>query len=247
MPNLKKLKKMNYAEAWEYFMQSERMGSQEAMDYLKYIARKTFVIDLRGKSITFDEKIYEGGWLIVLDGVSCSGKSTIAKKIAERFQETVEVIDVDYLFFGWVNRELAKITTKDEKEAFWEKIEKQGEEYLKLNLENIVSNRAEEGKTIILVGCFLETIYRAFIGTTLGRYFKSVAFFTIYEEIETLKKYWKKREEDFNNPGGKLLKEQIEETSRQLSFLKQVIAEQPVVLGFGADLSILIDHDTKWY
>ena len=56
---------------------------------------------MRGKSITSDE-IYKGGWLIVLDGASCSGKSTMAKKIAEKFPETVEVIDVDYLFYGHI-------------------------------------------------------------------------------------------------------------------------------------------------
>ena len=245
MPSLKRMKKMNYSEAWEYFMESKKMGSQEAMDYIKYIAQKTFVYDMRGKSITSDE-IYKGGWLIVLDGASCSGKSTMAKKIAEKFPETVEVIDVDYLFYGHIYREAEKFTI-EEWMNFWKNVEKQGNEYLKLNLENLISNRAQEGKTVILVGCFLETIYRAFIGTILGKYFENVAFFTIYEEIETLKKYQENREADFNNPGGKILMEQIEETSKQLSFLKQVIAEQPVVLGCGADLSILINHDTKLY
>lgn len=245
MPNLKKMKKMNYAEAWEFFMENERMGSPEAMDYIKYIARKTCIYDMRGKKITSDE-IYKGGWLIVLDGVSCSGKSTMAKKIAEKFPETVEVIDIDYLFYGSIYREAVKFT-KEEWMTFWDDVEKHGNEYLKLNLENIVSNRAQEGKTIILVGCFLETIYRAFIGTILGKYFKNVAFFTIYEEMGTLKKYQENRESDFNNPGGKLLMEQINETSKQLSFLKQVIAEQPIMLGCGADLSILINHNTKLY
>lgn len=81
MPSLKRMKKMNYAEAWEFFMKEKRMGSLEATDYLKYISRKSFVYDMRGKEITFDE-LYKGGWLIILDGVSCSGKSTTAKKIA---------------------------------------------------------------------------------------------------------------------------------------------------------------------
>lgn len=245
MPNLKSMKKMNYSEAWEYFMENKKMGSQEAMDYIKYIARKAFVYDMRGKSITCDE-IYKGGWLIVLDGVSCSGKSSTAKKIAEKFPETVEVIDVDYLLYGHIYREAEKFT-REEWMNFWDNVEKQGNEYLKLNLENLISNRAKEGKTVILVGCFLETIYRAFIGTILGKYFENVAFLTICEEMGTLQKYQESREADFNNPGGKILMEQIDETSKQLSFLKRVIAEQPVMLGCGADLSILINHDTKLY
>lgn len=49
MPSLKKMKKMNYAEALEFFMENERMGSPEATDYLKYISRKSFVYDMRGK------------------------------------------------------------------------------------------------------------------------------------------------------------------------------------------------------
>ena len=60
MPSLKKMKKMNYAEALEFFMENERMGSPEATDYLKYISRKSFVYDMRGKEITSDG-IYEGG------------------------------------------------------------------------------------------------------------------------------------------------------------------------------------------
>ena len=55
MPSLKRMKKMNYAEAWEFFMKEKRMGSLEATDYLKYISRKSFVYDMRGKEITFDE------------------------------------------------------------------------------------------------------------------------------------------------------------------------------------------------
>lgn len=246
MPNLKKLKKMNYAEAWEFFLENQRMGSPEATDYLKYISRKSFVYDVRGKAIPLDE-LYKGGWLIVMDGVSCSGKTTTAKNIAKQFPETVEVIDIDYLFGAWLHREAEKIPNKEERKVFVKNAEKKGDEYLKLNLENLVENRAKEGKTLILVGCFLETIYRAIVGTVLGKYFDKVAIFTIYEDMATLKKYQENREADFNNPGGKVLQEQIDETSRQYSFLTQVINLQSFVLGFGADLSILIDNKTKLY
>ena len=182
-----------------------------------------------------------------MDGVSCSGKTTTAKKIAEQFPETVEIIDIDYLFGAWLQREAEKIPDKEERKFFVKKAEKQGDEYLKLNLENLVENRAKEGKTVIIVGCFLETIYRAVVGTVLGKYFEKVAIFTIYEDMATLKKYQENREADFNNPGGKVLQEQIDETSRQYSFLTQVINLQSFVLGFGADLSILIDNKTKLY
>ena len=246
MPNLKKMKRMNYAEAWTFFMENKRMGAPEAMDYLKYISRKTFVDDVRGKAIPFDE-LYKGGWLIIVDGVSCSGKTTTAKKIAEQFPETVEIIDIDYLFGAWLQREAEKIPNKEERKFFVKKAEKQGDEYLKLNLENLVENRAKEGKTVIIVGCFLETIYRAVVGTVLGKYFEKVAIFTIYEEMETVNKYIEKRENTFGNPGGTLLAKQISETSRQISFLKRVIDTQSFVLGFGADKSFIINNETKLY
>lgn len=39
MPSLKRMKKMSYAEAWEFFMKEERMGSREASDlYFTQIA-----------------------------------------------------------------------------------------------------------------------------------------------------------------------------------------------------------------
>lgn len=246
MPNLKKMKKMNYAEAWEFFMENERMGSPEAIEYLKYISRKSFVCDVRGKAITLDE-LYEGGWLIILDGASCSGKTTTAKKIAEKFPKTVEIIDIDYLFSAWLHLEAEKIPNKEDQKIFLKKAEKQGDEYIKLNLENLVANRAKEGKTVLLVGCFLETIYRAFVGTVFGKYFEGVAIFTVYEEVEKLKKYIEKREKDYGNPGGTLLAEQINETSKQISFLKQVIDTQSFVLGFGADKSFIINNETKLY
>ena len=246
MPSLKKMKKMNYAEALEFFMGKGRMGSPEAMDYLKYISRKTFVYDMRGKEISFNE-IYKGGWLIILDGVSCSGKSTTAKKIAENFPETAEVIDVDYLFNAWLHKEAENITSEEEKRIFLNRAKKQGDDYLKLNLENLIANRAEEGKTVVLVGCFLETIYRAFLGTIFGRYFDKVAIFTIYEEMATLKKYQESRETNLNNPGGKVSPEQIDETSKQYDFLTKVINLQQFVLGFGADVSLIINSETKLY
>ncbi len=99
----------------------------------------------------------------------------------------------------------------------------------------------------MLVGCFLETIYRAFSGTTLGKYFDKVAIFTIYENMTTLKKYQESRESDFGNPGGKVLQEQIDETSKQYDFLTRVLNLQPFVLGFGADVSLIINSETKLY
>ena len=246
MPNLKRMKKMNYAEAWEYFMKNENMASQDASDYLKYIARKTPVYDMRGIS-GIPEEIYKGGWLILLDGVSCSGKSTIAKKISKKFPETVEVLDIDYLATDWIYQEMEKINNNREKMSFLLKAGMLSDEYLKLNLENIIASEAVDGKTIIVVGCFLEFIYRALVGTTLGKYFKKVAFFTIYEGMDILKEYQERREADFNNPGGEVSEGQIKETSRQFLFLKEVINLQASALGLGADLSFVIDRQTKLY
>ena len=71
MPSLKRMKKMSYAEAWEFFMKEERMGSREASDYLMYISHKSPVYDMRGIS-GIPEEIYKGGmvnsfrWSILL-------------------------------------------------------------------------------------------------------------------------------------------------------------------------------------
>lgn len=246
MPSLKRMKKMSYAEAWEFFMKEERMGSREASDYLMYISHKSPVYDMRGIS-GIPEEIYKGGWLILLDGVSCSGKSTTAKKLAEKFPDTLEVVDIDYLLEDWLYQETAKISNKEEMVKFLRKYEKLTDEYLKLNLENIIASRAEDGKTIILAGCFLEFIYRALVGNTLGKYFEGVVFFTIYEEMNILSEYQKKREADFKNPGGEIPLGQIEETSRQFKFLEQVLKLQPSALGLGADISFLINSKTKLY
>ena len=59
-----------------------------------------------------------------------------AKKIAEKFPETAEVIDIDYLFNAWLHREAEKIQNKEVQKDFLKNVERQGDDYLKLNLEN---------------------------------------------------------------------------------------------------------------
>lgn len=41
--------------------------------------------------------------------------------------------------------------------------------------------------------------------------------------------------------------EQVDETVRQFSFLKQVVNFQQFALGFGADISFIINRKTKLY
>jgi uridine kinase len=243
MPSLKKMKRMSYKEAWEFFIKNLRMGSKEANDYFEYIAKFVPVCDIRGK-YGIPEEIYRENTLILIDGASCCGKSTMASKIAERFPESVEVVDIDYLAKDWIEAELEKINDINEKFAFALQANALSDVYLTDNLEKIVSDKAKEGKTVILVGCFLEYIYRALIGTTLGKYFKKVVFFTVYESDEMMQKYDRARNNDTTKPALRVFNWK---NDRYYNFLKQVMEVEPFCLGYGADLSFIIDGRTKLY
>ena len=247
MSNLKKLKEMSYKEAYEYFMESGKILSNDAEDYLMYIAREASVCDdIRGKS-GIPKEVYKGGWLLVIDGPSCSGKSTMAKEIEKKFPETVDVFDIDEVLLDWGKKKMSEIPNKIDQIIFAATAEKMAIEYLKRNMESLIAARAKNGKTIVLVGCFLDFIYRSIIGVTLGKYFNKVVFFTIYEEEAKLREYQQKREMDYNNPSGEISPRQIAETSRQADFLKNTIELQLSALGLGADLSFLINNKTKLY
>ena len=55
------------------------------------------------------------------------------------------------------------------------------------------------------------------------------------------------RETDFDNPEGEIWDEQMELTTSQFEFLERAIESERPALELGADLSFVIDRQTKLY
>lgn len=253
MPSLEEMRNWNYGEAWEYFMESNNYASEEAIQYFRNIAKKCRVSDIRSrKSETkIPEEMYRGGWLILIDGESCSGKTTIAEGIKSKYPDTVSILDIDIVCFEWIDEKIQKLTSENEKKKFLISAREMSDEYLKMEFENLVKKESDNGKkTVIIVGCFLETVFRAIIGTVLGKHFEKVAFFTVHEKLHRLEKYFQKREKEFGNydVGSMVSITQFAETMRQYNFLEQVVTKEHLhQLGIGCDISFIIDGHTKLY
>lgn len=253
MPSLEEMRNWNYGEAWEYFMESNNYASEEAMQYSQNIAKKCQVTDIRARKneTNIPEEIYKGGWLILIDGESCSGKTTIAEEIKSKYPDTVSILDIDIVCFEWIDEKIQKLTSEKEKMKFLISAREISDEYLKMEFENLVKKASDNGKkTVIIVGCFLETVFRAIIGTVLGKHFEKVAFFTVHEKLHRLEKYFQTREKEFGNydVGSTVSITQFAETMEQYNFLEHVVTKGYLhQLGIGCDISFLIDGHTKLY
>lgn len=244
MPNLQEMQRWNYAEASDYFYINKNSQSDEAKAYMCCIAKKGEVRDIREKT-GVPREAYDGGWLIVIDGVSCSGKTTTAKKIKSQFPNTIEVIDIDEVCLHWIKRKKMECKSIIELMKINQNYDELTTMYLKDNLESIVERASSGGKkTVIVVGTFLEMIFRGYMGTTLGKHFKKVMFLTMHETIEKIRENNQKRDMDFDLRTSPELWMRMCE---QYEYIEKVLSLCPIGFGLGSDLSFIVNHNTKLY
>ncbi len=244
MPSLKEMQEWNYAEASDYFYINKNSRSNEANAYMNFIAKRSEVRDIRGKS-GVPEEAYHESWLIVIDGASCSGKTTTAKKIKNRFPDTIEVVDIDEVCLLWIKKKKMECKNIMELMKINQNYDNLTTMYIKDNLESIVKQASDGGKkSVIVVGTFLEMIFRGYMGTTLGKHFKKVMFLTMHETIEKIRENNKKRDMDFD------LRTSPELWMRmrgQYEYIEKVLSLCPIGFGLGSDLSFIVNHNTKLY
>ena len=244
MPSLKEMQEWNYAEASDYFYINKNSRSNEANAYMNFIAKRSEVRDIRGKS-GVPEEAYHESWLIVIDGASCSGKTTTAKKIKSQFPDTIEVVDIDEVCLLWIEKKKMECKNIIELMKINQNYDNLTTMYIKDNLESIVKQASDGGKkSVIVVGTFLEMIFRGYMGTTLGKHFKKVMFLTMHETIEKIRENNKKRDMDFD------LRTSPELWMRmrgQYEYIEKVLSLCPIGFGLGSDLSFIVNHNTKLY
>lgn len=242
--DLREMKELNFHEAYEYFMEQENYTSRSADLYMRYISKKCDVKDLRGVP-GIPQNIYKGGWLIVVDGETCAGKSTISKKIKEKYPGTVEIVNVDLLTGEWFEKQIEGLDFS-EKMMYFQKMEEHRREFLSNKLESIIEETAKDGKTVVLDGCFLEFVFRAFLGTTMNRYFRKVAFMTVHEAWEELQAHCDKREKKLGSLK-EIAYEQAIESRRQFTYVDKSLLQNRELFGYGADMSFIVNSRTKLF
>lgn len=243
MLDYQELRELNYAEAYKCFIEEQEEHFIEMCFFSELIVHRCEVEDLRNTDIEIPREIFEGGWLILIDGASCSGKTTLAKKLGAKYPESINVVDVDLVCMEWIKRQIEKSPSLERKINILRHQDKLTDQFLLENFEEMVKGASIEGKTTIVVGCFMDIIYRALAGFTLGKYYKRTAFVTIQEGWSDMKYNMKQRELQFEGMGSE---SQIRQTEEQYVFFENVLNNEPNLLGIGADRSFIVNKKVKY-
>lgn len=240
MANIEEMVKWNYARAWKFF--NENAFGRLIPETVLYIGSLSLcqTEDVRGH---YDarEKILnslKGKTLVLIDGASLNGKTTFAKRLGKR--TNANVVDIDLLCKNWLEAESAKITNPVQNFSFMMNMDRLTDLYILENLERIVREKSKNG-SVILVGSYMEVIYRSIIARTLGKYFQQVV--SIYccartsKEVKNMKE---KRDKEFGFSA---------ETDAQVlelyNYSKRLLEKNGVALGIGMTASFIADNSVS--
>lgn len=234
MYTIKQMNKWDYSTAWQFFTNNAvNRYIPETELYLRSL-KITKTIDLR-----YDkgarEKILESlkpRTLILIDGASINGKSTFAGRLARNIG--AEVVDIDIICKEWMDEQL-KNKNCYEKKLFMLKADQLTDVYVLENLEKII--RKKSNNTVILVGSYLEVIYRSIISKTLGKYFEQViSIYCCSKGFKDLKMMLEKRESQMGEYG-----EMRQRIFSEYDYSKRLLKNDGIVLGIGMDASFIAD------
>lgn len=237
MISLLEMEKWNYKTAWEFF-------TREA--FQKYIPETEIYIRSLPLSETFDlRRNYQArsiimnsinkNSLILIDGPSASGKTTFAKRLAKKTNAII--VDIDLLCIDWLN--------KQDKKNIYALIDfdRLTDQYLLDELENIIKEKSRYNRPVILVGFYMEIIYRSIIARTLGKYFqKMISIVCCEESFEKVVKMIESRNQKFRTN----LPNEKKNTLDQYNFVKEFVdSNSRIFLGVGMDMSFIVDTEVS--
>lgn len=239
MKTLNEMNKWNYKRAWEYFTENAfRKCIPEVSLYLKSL-KLTETIDLRQNSQAKEiilSKISKNV-LILIDGPSCNGKSTLAKRLANHVD--AEIVDIDMICKSYIEEKLNSAKSPIEKILMIQKLDIESDIYLLNNLESIIKRKAKLNKPVILVGMYLEVVYRSIIAKVFGKYFDTTISLFCYENtFEDVKKLIKARIIEFK----KELPLEYERCRNQYIYAKRLLVNgNSSYLGYGMSASFIVN------
>lgn len=230
----------SYKEAYAFFTENAYgRVIPESKEYVTSL-NSSSTIDLRGKE-NARELILESidsRTFILIDGGSLQGKSTLANRIAK--QTNAIVLDIDLLCRDWVDERLKKVQSQDEYMKIMLSLGKLTNKFIQDELENIVCQKSKLGRPVILVGRYLEVLYRAIIARTLGKYFeKTMSLLCCENNFKIIEQHMAKREKEFSMVTPDIMRQQIIiEYKNTIDFINQCNGN---FLGVGMTTSFIVN------
>lgn len=246
MKTLEEMNNWSYKEAFYFFNNNAvQQFIPESREYVMSL-RPCVTMDLReGNKYSLDTKkscdIILGAitsqTLILVDGNSASGKSTFSKRLAKKLD--AEVLDIDLMCKDFIEESIANCKNEFERMVVLMKMEQATDELIYNELEKRIAEMSKLNKPVILVGMYLEAIYRSVVVKTLGRYFQNVvSIFCLEKSFKIVEKMIKSRREEFKEQIRGERKRVLEEYERA-SFLAN--EADGIWLSLGMRYSFIID------
>lgn len=245
MRRLEEMKNWSYKEAYEFALDVENRKCFPEMQ--EYVSDLTVVptFDLRKKSNArkmIVESINSRTFILV-DGASRNGKTTFANRLAKEIDGIV--LDIDYLCKEWGDKELENAKDMIEYFKIATNIGTLTDNFLLMELENIVRQKSELNKPVILVGMYLDLMFRTVIFKCFGkRYFeKIVSILCFKDSFKKVEYLIKSGEQEF---GGTVMPGEREKCLGQYNIVRDIVIKQKgISLGLGVDRSFIINTDVS--
>lgn len=240
MVSFEEMARWDYAKAWKFF--SENAVGRLIPEVEVYVRTlpPTVAEDLRGRSDARGKILnaIKGKTLVLIDGASLNGKTTFAKRLAKHINASV--VDIDLLCKDWIEKEVDKITNPFQRYAFLMSMNKLTDDYLLENLERIIKEKSKKGN-VILVGSYMEVIYRSIIARVFGKNFQqTISIYCCARSSEEVKAMKAQRDKEF---GFKM--DELAEVLKQYEYSKRLLDGNGIMLGFGMAASFVADNSVS--
>lgn len=242
MAKIEEMLKWNYAKAWKFFTENAfRRMIPETELYMRSM-QVCLTEDLRGKEDARQKILnsleIKGNSLILIDGSSLNGKSTFANRLAK--QINASIVDIDMICKEWIEEQQAKITNPIQNFSFLMNMDRLTDVYILENLERIIREKSQKGN-VILVGAYMELIYRGIIARTLGKYFQQViSLYCCARTFKDVKAMKDQRDKEFGYST-----ETYDQAKAQYDYSKRLIQGDGIMLGFGMAASFITDNSVS--
>ena len=239
MKTIQEMNNWTYKKAWQFFTENAVNNYiPEAPLYVEGLEKMSKTIDVRDDKNARSKilkSIKNKKTLVLIDGSSLNGKSTFARRIVNNLNGA-EIVDIDLICKDYMDQHLQQLKNPLERYYFLSQADKLTDIYILDNLEKMIKEKSSN--TVILVGCYLEVMYRAIISKTLGKYFEQIVSIyccaKTFKEVEML---IKERDKEF----GKEDKELEIQIYIDYEYSKQLLADGGSMLGIGMDASFIAD------
>lgn len=238
MATIEEMKNWDYKTAWKFFTDNAvQCYIPETELYVRSLG------NCQTEDLRTDKQAYKKimnillnqKTLILIDGSSMNGKTTFANRLVKKIKGNI--IDIDLICKDWIDKQISQINNPFQRFSFISRLDQLTDLYILESLENMIKEKSKKGN-VILVGCYMEPVYRSIIARTLGKYFKQVvSIYFCAKTFDDIKKLKSKRDKEFGFSA-----ESEENVLKQHEYSKRLVDfEQGVMLGFGMDKSFISD------